>query len=270
MSGLPNRQWEAYWVPPGCVEANSEWPHPAPPGTDTGRFRGSWGGGGGLRSQAVGLGQWSGAGVAYPPGRLVGAACPCSRLCLRRWARHTGVHEVPLLHALPQQFSPQNLGPSAAVRSVVRLPGDFVAAWRPCRLFVAAARLLDARALHSAGIICRQAGHVHCRWWFKLHQASLVGPAEPRRFLQHPLELPLLLAEAGTSHLCLGMSVRTPVLHVGLISGLLETPPPPHEPSTHTPHPQPDRRMARQSSSPQAPAARPAAARCRGRPPRYT
>ena len=29
--GLPNRQWAAYSVPPGWVEAGSEWPHPAPP-----------------------------------------------------------------------------------------------------------------------------------------------------------------------------------------------------------------------------------------------
>ena len=46
-------------------------------------------------------------------------------------------------------------------------------------------------------------------------------------FLQHPLVLPLLLAEAGSTHLIHGVSVCTPRLHVGLISGLHDARPPP-------------------------------------------
>ena len=43
--GLPTAIGQAYSVPPSRVEAGGPWQHPAPPGADTCRFQGGWGGG---------------------------------------------------------------------------------------------------------------------------------------------------------------------------------------------------------------------------------
>ena len=128
--GPPNRQWGAYLVPPGWVEAGSERPHPAPPGTDTGRFRGSVGGGGGLRSKAVGLGRWVGAGLRTRVIRW-SARLGCVLVCVR--GAGTGTPGSMKCHRFTPCpiVSPQNMGPGAAVRCVVSLPGGFVAEWRP-------------------------------------------------------------------------------------------------------------------------------------------
>ena len=77
----------------------------APRATGDGHRPVSWVGGGGAPLKSCGAGALGGRGVAYPRDPLVGAARLCSCACPRRWARHTGVPEVPPLHALPHSFT---------------------------------------------------------------------------------------------------------------------------------------------------------------------